>query len=356
MTDYASQGKTPPYNVVDLSQCRSHQSYYTALSRSATAAETLILNTIHLSKITGGASGALQQEFHELELLDNITTPIFNEKLPRKVAMGERRNILIDQFREYKGKNYIPSTVHPAIQWSKSDPFLEWQECVDWQVPIDSKTDGVSSKLPPHTNETLTSMPDVNSRLQGVVSPVKRKISYIVPSEKKPRIKKVKFSHLTGAGDPSRPIQLDIPLGTCWQNNSCAYDTVITLLFNIWCSDSMSETDLWSELQCDLLNSLTQGFHKHEDIQQASASVQTFSLEQIRDFIRHCLARFSSEFTFGRYTSVHSITEQLMKTCEPVTTSYLYCTDGHNVNQNPSTTSNCEIIIFGSSSSLQACG
>jgi hypothetical protein len=24
------------------------------------------------------------------------------------------------------------------------------------------------------------------------------------------------------------------PIGTIWQNNSCAYDTVITILFNIW--------------------------------------------------------------------------------------------------------------------------
>ena len=32
MTDYSSQGKTRPYNVVDLNNCRSHHSYYTALS------------------------------------------------------------------------------------------------------------------------------------------------------------------------------------------------------------------------------------------------------------------------------------------------------------------------------------
>ena len=287
MTDYASQGKTRPYNVVELSQCRSHQSYYTALSRSATAAGTLILNTIHPSKVTGGASGPLRQEFRELELLDNITTLIFNEKLPRKVAMGDRRNILIDQFREYKGKSYIPSTMHRAIRWSKSDPFLEWQECVDWRV-IDSKTDGVSRlsiNLPPHTNESLASTPDVVSRLQGIVSPAKRKLSYIdiVPAVK-PRIKKIKFVHLPN--DPStKPIQLKAPLGTRWQNNSCAYDAVITLLFNIWHEDAISETDSWGELQCELLDSFTQGFHKHEDIQVASASVRTFTLEQIRDFI-----------------------------------------------------------------------
>ena len=356
MTDYASQGKTHPDNVVDLSQCRSHQSYYTALSRSATAAGTLILNTIHPSKITGGASGALRQEFRELELLDNITTLIFNEKLPRKVAMGDHRKILIDQFREYKGKSYMPSSIHPAIQWSKTDPFLEWQECVNWRV-IDSKTDGINStNLAPHKNETLPSTPDVVNRLQGIVLPVKHKISYIVPTVKKPIIKKIKFRHLTY--DPSEPtsIQLNIPLGTWWQNNSCAYDAVITLLFNIWREDAISETDSWGKLQCELLDSLTQCFLKHEDNQVASASesVRTFTLEQIRDFIRRCLARFSMEFTFGRYASVHSVTEQLLKTCEPVTISDIYCPNSHDINRHPSSTSNCEIIISGGPS-LQAC-
>lgn len=112
MMDYASQGKTRPFNVVDLSQCRSHQGYYTALSRSATAAGTLILSSFHPSKITGGASGALRQEFRELELLDNITTLRFEDRLPRSIAMAA-------------------SMVHPAIRWSKSDPFIESQDVDD---------------------------------------------------------------------------------------------------------------------------------------------------------------------------------------------------------------------------------
>ncbi len=32
MTDYAAQGKTRPFNVVDLHKCKSHQSLYTCLS------------------------------------------------------------------------------------------------------------------------------------------------------------------------------------------------------------------------------------------------------------------------------------------------------------------------------------
>ncbi|KAF8193611.1 hypothetical protein K438DRAFT_1589001 [Mycena galopus ATCC 62051] len=43
MTDYASQGKTRAFNIVDLNNCRTHFSYYTALSRSSTSAGTVIL-------------------------------------------------------------------------------------------------------------------------------------------------------------------------------------------------------------------------------------------------------------------------------------------------------------------------
>lgn len=58
MTDYALQGKTCSFNVVDLSQCQSYQGYHTALSRSANSVGTLILTSFHPSKITRGASGA----------------------------------------------------------------------------------------------------------------------------------------------------------------------------------------------------------------------------------------------------------------------------------------------------------
>ncbi|KAF8233644.1 hypothetical protein L208DRAFT_1123328, partial [Tricholoma matsutake] len=58
--------------------------YYTALS-SSTATGTLILTSFHPNKITGGASGALHQEFCELELLDNITKLRFEDKLPKNI-------------------------------------------------------------------------------------------------------------------------------------------------------------------------------------------------------------------------------------------------------------------------------
>ncbi|PBK89136.1 hypothetical protein ARMGADRAFT_1047340 [Armillaria gallica] len=59
MTDYTSQGKTRPYNVVDIARCRSHQ--------ALTIAEgTLILQRWMqdiTDKVQGHASSALRQEF-----------------------------------------------------------------------------------------------------------------------------------------------------------------------------------------------------------------------------------------------------------------------------------------------------
>ena len=63
MTDYASQGKTRKYNVVDLGYSRDHQSYYTALSRSSSAAGTVLIQNFSIHKITCGISGWLRQEF-----------------------------------------------------------------------------------------------------------------------------------------------------------------------------------------------------------------------------------------------------------------------------------------------------
>jgi len=94
MTDYASQGRTRPDNVVDLNSCRTHQSYYTCLSRSATADGTIIVQSFDPKLITGGASGYLRQEFRELEILDEITQLRYDNALPDRIT-GDRRNIVI---------------------------------------------------------------------------------------------------------------------------------------------------------------------------------------------------------------------------------------------------------------------
>jgi len=99
MTDFASQGKMQENNVVDLGYMWSHQRYYTLPLCSTSAAGTLILGGFHPSKIAGGASGALHQEFCKLELLDEITAFHYKNKLSRDIAMADHRNTLIALFK-----------------------------------------------------------------------------------------------------------------------------------------------------------------------------------------------------------------------------------------------------------------
>jgi hypothetical protein len=88
---------------------------------------------------------------------------------------------------------------------------------------------------------------------------------------------------------------------------------------------------------------------------------QTYSLEQIRDNFRHRLARVSQEFAFGSYASVQVIGEYLFLAHEVVTTSDVFCSNGHGHGGthgrfHRSSVSNYQIIILGTTErSLQAC-
>ena len=133
MTDYASQGKTRPINIVDLNNCSGHQSYYTCMS-SASAADTIILQGFDSKQITGGASGWLRQEFRELEILDEITQLKYESLLPKQVD-GHWRNTLLINFREWKGLNYVPPQTHPAIQWNEKNPLdISVSEYISWKL------------------------------------------------------------------------------------------------------------------------------------------------------------------------------------------------------------------------------
>jgi hypothetical protein len=179
------------------------------------------------------------------------------------------------------------------------------------------------------------------------------------------KVKKVKLYHDTTAdSDPSARIQLNVPLGTQWQNNSCAYDAIITVLFNIWFDSGGSESGIVSieHTQCDMFDDLIQRFRSHESCQVVSGNLGSptyYSLEQIREYFRRCLARISQEFTFGSYASVQSIGEYLFAAQEIVTTSDVFCSNGHRRdgrNGQSSTSSYQILIIHGSTeNSLQAC-
>ena len=162
--------------------------------------------------------------------------------------------------------------------------------------------------------------------------------------------KRLKISHDTASFTNTHlPPKVLVPVGTQWENNSCAYDAVCTVLFNVWCEDPVKTTLSWNELDNDLLNSLTTAFESHVDILTESTSG---SLERIRDEFRHRLAMLDNEFTFGIYASVHAITNQLLVSQELVMRSVRRCRQNHAMDDDERFLNSCEIMTIVLQSTL----
>jgi len=219
MTDYASQGKTRPFNPVDLSNCRNHQSYYTCLSRSATAAGTIIVQSFSPQMITSGATGYLRQEFCELEILDEITKMRYKDTLPAKVQ-GSVRNSLIRSFQKWKGTTYVPPSTHKALKWTTRDPLPLLSAVTDapWQMISKVKKNKV---VKDDSKEAQTSFVPAKGSI-----PVN--IKHKLANEETPgTLKKQRTlrSHDTSASSPA---------GLLWdgEDYSCAYNALIIVLYD----------------------------------------------------------------------------------------------------------------------------
>ncbi|KAF8237517.1 hypothetical protein L208DRAFT_1061460, partial [Tricholoma matsutake] len=71
----------------------------------------------------------------ELEMLDTITTLQFYGNLDADMMMADRCNTLISLLRKKKGAEFMPETMHKALQWSPRDPYLEWTYSdLDWHL------------------------------------------------------------------------------------------------------------------------------------------------------------------------------------------------------------------------------
>jgi hypothetical protein len=330
MTDFASQGKTRQYNPVDLNNCRSHQAYYTALSRSSTAEGTVILQGFEPKKITGRASGALRQELRDLELLDEITKLCYLGKLPSSVN-GDRRNVLIHTFRQHIGITYVPSTVHPSIKWSKKDPMLDpiaddlpWMVVTKNSMPSSSQT-GICKAMPPST-------------------PLKSKKRKEITPEKEHRAKIIKTN--SKAKNNTDCVNIDVPylapIGTLWHQNSCAYDAILCIIHSIWSSNQNVYTNIFRNLN-DILGNLAVNFIKH------ASGAKT--LESTRDDTRHYLHQLApSHFRWGQFTSISTLAEYLLTMPTATMQNDYVCKNGH-ISETRRTNNTCCLLTIGSTAS-----
>jgi hypothetical protein len=309
ITDFASQGKTRPVNAADLNNLGTHQAYYTALSRSATAKGTLILQGFDARKVTGGCSGALRQEFRELELLDDITNLRYLRKLPVTVY-GDTRNNIIGTFRQWKGLHYIPRQVHRAIRWTKRDPLMETESReLEAQLTIvaDMKM-GKSTEKNARKRRRSSGIPAIDSLSLPTV-PI---------NNSKKKLKEVVL-------EPGQSPHYLSPKGMRWSNNSCAYDSLFTPLFTLWCSDREGWKNKFDGMDNAIAIKLIDGFFQYERAE--------ISLEDTRDYVRRMLSRSHRELRFGHFASIERLCEELFTTSYLVREIYYQCPNNHKERQ-----------------------
>lgn len=288
MTDYASQGKTRPNNVVDLTNCTSHQSYYTALSRSATAAGTAIVQSFSPGPITGGASGWLRQEFRELELLDDITNLGYMSALPEHVN-GGTRNVRIKQYRDWKGYHYVPRNIHKAIAWSFNAPYIQAPIEVHspWTLIKKDKTKSASAcnnniKPEVYLRAAIGSVPVI-----GVKRKAEDDNDHNVGTAKK-----LKPNHAEGTTCSLGPV------GVAWDstNWSCAYDSLFTVLYYVWTTNPHK----WNKQFTELNPAAALFANSYQKVYN-----NTYTVEHARDLVRaHLNAKASDKFPYGRRGTV----------------------------------------------------
>ena len=326
MTDFASQGKTRPFNPVDLNNCRTHQAYYTALSRSSTAEGTVILQGFDTNKITGRASGSLRQEFRDLELLDDITKLRYVGKLHNSVQ-GDRRNALIHTFRLHKGLSYIPSNVHHSIKWNKKDPMLD---------PI---VDDIPWEIVTKSNMASKSKIQEKPPLEPSTPLVKTKRKDITPQ--KVYKEKISKTHTTSSkinlNDANIDVESLVPSGTAWHQNSCAYDAALCIIHAIWEGNREHYNRVLKDMNDDIMGNLASCFSQHRE--------GTMTLESGRDNLRRFLHGLKPQhFTWGAYTSVHHLLEYMLSMPTVTIHSKVKCKNNHPVrNQRPSNNTCCLI-------------
>lgn len=300
MTDYSSQGKTRPNNVVDPGHCKNHQSYYTALSRSASAAGTLLVQAFVDKKITSGISGYLRQEFRELEILNTITKRAYEGRLPETVK-GRLRNVIIREYQhssEYRTERDL--SWHPAIRWRPDELQLKtevqdgfWSEEMNATLAVSNIVKKTSKKGKNSLGKDIT-MDEGNC---DASKDVKGKQKEFETSHHQAKKFKGPEGSTAGRG----------PLGLKWdgKNYSCGYDSFFTIIYNIWndnvahISQNLSKYSNLMEVLCEKFANVVQG---------------TLSFEGARDHVRILLHSYNQvDFPMGRRgMSVTSLVSKLM--------------------------------------------
>jgi len=240
-------------------------------------------------------------------LLDEITRLKYEGLIPESAKInGHRRNVLISQFRHWKGENYIPPHIHSSIAWSQNDPFISSPKANDtqWHIVSKVKRNNKNSEQGPEHSTFIMA--------KGTVpfsNPTSNKRKSADELEQ-PTLKRMKIVSSINT----------CPRGLQWDNVnfSCAYDALFSVLLEMWSSNSNEWSTFFKSVNKYMVM-LADGFqmHAHERI----------SLEAVRDGIRAHLNNMDSEmFPMGAVgTRVADLAHMMLSTSVPVAEIDIEC-------------------------------
>ena len=91
-----------------------------------------------------------------------------------------------------------------------------------------------------------------------------------------------------------------------------------------------------------------------KSFEQTTQPNPTYTLEEVCDFIRHHFQRLNPTlFAWGAFTSVQNIFDYMLASSQPVTTSSMYCPNGHDVQQAEMSAFSCQLTILTPFPTLQ---
>ncbi|THU76337.1 hypothetical protein K435DRAFT_621673, partial [Dendrothele bispora CBS 962.96] len=154
-----------------------------------------------------------RQELRELELLDEITKLRHEESL---LIIGDRRSSIIKNFRDLKGLWHNPNQMHVSLRWDNQNPFEDAENnSVSWKIIVDRKIDSTEKQL---------------SKGNFVPAQGAKTTDRSVLNKRKQSFEKDKDAETSNP----YPDKLDYFPTLKWSNNSCAYDSMIIMLYHFY--------------------------------------------------------------------------------------------------------------------------
>ena len=155
-----------------------------------------------------------------------------------------------------------------------------------------------------------------------------------------------------GKGGPSiteHPAPMGNPRGLQWSNNSCAFDAVLSILYNLWQDNATERSVQFKDINDVYLGQIVDGFS------QTGLRDPAYTLEEVRDFMRRSLQRADPvAFPWGGYTGIQYILDYLLGTHRSVTSSSVRCPNEHPLNRADQVASSCQIPILHQCTNIQA--